>query len=633
MQNFFFFLRFALNETQFETMPLASDIDVTDNIILNFDKPNEKKLFKVTVSNKGKSIVKVSQIRSYCSSVAVVNFDKKHAVIEPDGQMDYLLESELVANETTEEKLRFTFNSRNTVTRTIKLVKYENDTVSEDESKSVKNEEEEKKVKKDESMTFVTVNIEKDHQVDANEQVKNGINNKLKNIENKVPENGLLHIDLPKEDVCMKEFRKELCAIDINDNLFIRFDRDQCDKSCEIFIRNNTWHPFHLQTIHIDTPTITVRGGKCKAFIEPRGEFWLVLDAEYVPDRFFASAKVSFYFENVTIIRRTIGIQYRERGRVIQKDVYDAPIDLVHMIFSGKQMPKSEILSYLDGWIPSMKENYAEYFHRLLYLEEVGLRKEMEDVYNARYRKSKSYFGVKDRFKKDGHEIRQNYAHGLYDLQVNELCDDTRPLLQVGELLTFQFLVDFIWFFISFYARFNNFFRWRLRTKINNTLLIEKQKITGDQLKVRKHSEANIVYEGFIIDVKETDLIVVKFNDDFVETFDHSPYSIEFSFSRSYFIRQHFAIDLSWEFYGTNILMPNEISLRGVPVLDMCMEGNIEMIQRTTGKMQPWFNDNLNEQQKNAVMQIIRGDLLNPYLIFGPPGKCFFQLNHLREFF
>lgn len=142
-------------------------------------------------------------------------------------------------------------------------------------------------------------------------------------------------------------------------------------------------------------------------------------------------------------------------------------------------------------------------------------------------------------------------------------------------------------------------------------------------MKVRKHSEANIVYEGFIIDVKETDLIVVKFNDDFVETFDHSPYSIEFTFSRSYFVRQHFAIDLAWELFGTNILMPNEVSLRGVPLMDMRMKRSIEMIQRKSGVLQPWFNDKLNEQQKHAVMQIIRGELLNPYLIFGPPGKCF----------
>lgn len=141
-------------------------------------------------------------------------------------------------------------------------------------------------------------------------------------------------------------------------------------------------------------------------------------------------------------------------------------------------------------------------------------------------------------------------------------------------------------------------------------------------MKVRKHSEANIVYEGLIIDVKETDIIVVKFGDDFVETFDYSPYSIEFSSTRSYFIRQHFAIDLSWELFKTDILIPNDISLRGVPLLDMRMKRKKHMIQRQSGMLQPWFNDKLNEQQKHAVMQIIRGDLLNPYLIFGPPGKC-----------
>lgn len=126
----------------------------------------------------------------------------------------------------------------------------------------------------------------------------------------------------------------------------------------------------------------------------------------------------------------------------------------------------------------------------------------------------------------------------------------------------------------------------------------------------RKNSEPDISYEGVIIDVKEVDLIVVKFGDSFIGTFDHTAYSVEFSFSRSYMIRQHFAIDLSVELFGMAILTPNEISLRDKPLVDAKSMRNLA-----------WFNGRLNMQQTEAVQQIIRGDLLNPYLIFGPPGK------------
>ncbi|XP_055304449.1 probable RNA helicase armi isoform X2 [Sitodiplosis mosellana] len=527
-------------------MPLATDIEVTDDLELTFDKSHTKKLFKVTLKNK-----------------------------------------ELLANKSTEGTLRFNFNSRKHVTRTFKLVdkskaiKRENDTALKSMNESVK-ENEKKEVKKDvkmdgkkESKKRVKAEAkERDLKVAANDEVKSESKNKVKKVEVPKPTRGLLYVDLPKEDLCIKEFHKEHPpALDVDDKLSIRFDRDQCDKSCEILIRNNTWKPIHLEAIHIDILTVTVRGGSCEAIIEPRGEKLLILDAVYVPDRFVGVARVAFHFKRMTVVRRSISIFYRERGPVIQRELYDIPEDLIHMIYADKRMAKSKMLGFLDSWLLSIEENYPEHFHRLLYLEEEGLRKEIKEVYNDKYKKFESYFGDTERFKKDDQEVKQNYAHGIYDLQVNELNDETRPSLQVGDKLT-----------------------------------------------VRKHSELGVSYEGFIIDVKDVDIIVIKFNDDFVATFDHSAYSIEFAFSRSYFLRQHFAIDLAVELYGMDILMPKEISLRGVPLLDMRMKGNNGMIQRRNGKQQPWFNDNLNKQQKQAVTQIMRSDLLNPYLIFGPPG-------------
>lgn len=144
-------------------------------------------------------------------------------------------------------------------------------------------------------------------------------------------------------------------------------------------------------------------------------------------------------------------------------------------------------------------------------------------------------------------------------------------------------------------------------------------KFSGDKLIVRKQSEPNISYEGRITALKETDLIVVEFHNDFVKTFDHTRYLIEFTCSRSYCIRQHFAIDMALELYGMDILLPKEISLRDKPILDSVKYDDLTNIH--------WFNDNLNEQQQQAVAKVIRGDLLNPYLIFGPPGKYFLNLS------
>lgn len=137
----------------------------------------------------------------------------------------------------------------------------------------------------------------------------------------------------------------------------------------------------------------------------------------------------------------------------------------------------------------------------------------------------------------------------------------------------------------------------------------------------RKHNAPNVAYEGIIIEKKEVDLIVVKFGDNFVNTFGHTAYYVQFDFSRSYMVRQHYAIDLALELFGLGIIMPTEISLRGIPTLDLRMASSGNMILRRKGKCYNWFNNNLNDCQKQAVMQIIRCDLQNPYLIFGPPGE------------
>ncbi|XP_055300785.1 probable RNA helicase armi [Sitodiplosis mosellana] len=420
----------------------------------------------------------------------------------------------------------------------------------------------------DNKATATENNTQKDLKIGVKNKVKKETEEKIKSVIQKVEvpklEREVFRVDVPKDD-WIKEFRRQHPrTIEVDDNLTIKFDRDQCDKSVEIFIRNNAWKPFYLESIHIDLASVSVRGDVCTATIEPRHEMSIILDARFVPDRCVSVARVVFHFKNMGIVRRSIGISYHKKGPTIQRSLYEPPDDLMELICLERNISQSKVLDFLDARVPAVDDDYAGHFHSLLYLEEIGLTKAFKDMYN----RGNAHFGTTLVSKQNGREIREKYERGVYDLTVNDLFE-TRPSLQMGDKLT-----------------------------------------------VRKQSKPNISYEGVIIDIKEVDLIVVKFDDDFVKTFDHSAYSIEFSFSRSYAIRQHFAIDLALELFGLDILMPNEISLRGAPLLGE----NDEMVQQTHGKKLSWFNEHLNKQQKQAVQQIIRSDLLNPYLIFGPPG-------------
>lgn len=145
--------------------------------------------------------------------------------------------------------------------------------------------------------------------------------------------------------------------------------------------------------------------------------------------------------------------------------------------------------------------------------------------------------------------------------------------------------------------------------------------LTGDKLIARKHTQPHISYEGVIIEMNDNDLIVVEFKSDFVNTFNHTAYYVEFSIPRSVFIRQHYALDVAIEIFGLNILIPMESSFRKKPMFDVMLNRNCDLIKKENGALLSWFNAGLNDQQKKAVHRALYGELVLPYLIYGPPGK------------
>lgn len=442
-------------------MPLALDIEATDNIIVNFDQSNEKKLFKITLVNKGKEPIKLKQIHIYSESVAVVGFDEKHAVIESGGQFQYLFEAEKPAHDSIEGRIRFSFHNRLHLTRSFKLIINEIKSVNSMEcsaknaSESIDKTQKQKSIKKDETKTDqkgevkveeeiknteINTTADKNRKIEINNNVQNKPENKIQSVNQKldVPkvENGLIPV-VVSENSWIKEFRTLHRPIfEITDKLVIKFDRDQCDKSCEVVIRNNACNPIYLEDICIAQPTLlTVRGGKvaCKSTIQPNDEIVIVLDAVYLANRRAAIVKVDFkcnLTHSSTTVRRSVMINYRKRGAVIQKQFYERPIELIEICYlkkhcddgTYKQLSKTEAVDLLDAIIPPMNENYAEYFHILLHLEDIGLDRELKF-----YNQSNACFGDTDS------AIRQKYPHGMYDLSVNELFE-VRPALQVGML-------------------------------------------------------------------------------------------------------------------------------------------------------------------------------------------------------
>ncbi|XP_037303193.1 probable RNA helicase armi [Manduca sexta] len=133
--------------------------------------------------------------------------------------------------------------------------------------------------------------------------------------------------------------------------------------------------------------------------------------------------------------------------------------------------------------------------------------------------------------------------------------------------------------------------------------------IQGDRVIVKDVWNPNASnYEGYIHVVKG-DMVLMKFHQQFHESYSGSDVSIEFHFSRMSYRRAHQAINLALSNLGVDVLFPSRVLSR-TPQLTREALDNVS-----------WFNKNLNVEQKLAITNVLLGECRPlPYCIYGPPG-------------
>ncbi|XP_059050949.1 probable RNA helicase armi isoform X2 [Achroia grisella] len=133
--------------------------------------------------------------------------------------------------------------------------------------------------------------------------------------------------------------------------------------------------------------------------------------------------------------------------------------------------------------------------------------------------------------------------------------------------------------------------------------------VKGDRVIVKDiWNDNSSQFEGFIHCVKN-DMILMKFHQQFHETYSGSDVSVEFHINRSVYRRSHQAINLAISNLGPDILFPSRISLHSY------------QLPQDKLRTMKWFNLDLNTGQKAAVTNILLGECRPlPYCIYGPPG-------------
>lgn len=128
-------------------------------------------------------------------------------------------------------------------------------------------------------------------------------------------------------------------------------------------------------------------------------------------------------------------------------------------------------------------------------------------------------------------------------------------------------------------------------------------------------------FQGFIHRIRK-DQLLLKFSDEFHSNYLGEDYKIIFKFARTKFVKQHNAIERIAKKMKQNefeYLFPIAVKSVKRAQLDVQLADG-GMVLKTSKQFFPWYNAKLNDIQKRAVFNVLRGDVrMCPYIVFGPP--------------
>lgn len=383
-----------------------------------------------------------------------------------------------------------------------------------------------------------------------------------------------------------------------NDALKVTLDSSSSKKQIQLIATNNTDCQRRISVARFNNEIIASQID-CNALhqpqvVKPRGTF--VYNIEVTGLMRVSKLKINFKIDSKFLVRRCIQVEVKtindcsgprvEHSKAYTKKIYSdkvdtirgkAPVSAPHFIdqrLNPFTVPKRlfddamaannshDLLDaeYGDLFIRLAPDNYENYFHHLLYFEEVLMRHEF-----------RMYDVDRGHFIRDGEYLVYHMARNIFE------C---RPSIVIGDMIYAESLLQ--------------------------------PSIAG---------VAPIQYQGFIHRIKRHRLLL-KFSDEFQNSYRGEDYKLIFRFSRSKYIKQHNAIDrvgkklrnINSDFFFPTSIKPGKDLQLDVKMVD----GNIEL-QFPKQKL-AWFNSKLNEIQKLAVMNVLRGEAkMYPYLVFGPP--------------
>lgn len=216
-------------------------------------------------------------------------------------------------------------------------------------------------------------------------------------------------------------------------------------------------------------------------------------------------------------------------------------------------------------------------------------------------------------------ELRNLYPFMFEDLSISNYVDKLRHCLYMEEI---AMQIHFARYRIE-RAHFENKGEF-LRLEVEGVAEQRPSITIGDKVYATDpfHTGSKkVIQQGFVHKVEQHGLLT-KFHRDFHASHNRRDFKIEFEFSRSTYRRQNYALDCvaSLTGLGFDFIFPKARNFIRKPQLEVqLVDGKAMMID---GEEQKWFNNNLNKYQRQAIVNVLRGESRPlPHIIYGPPGK------------
>lgn len=217
-----------------------------------------------------------------------------------------------------------------------------------------------------------------------------------------------------------RENRSCQFKIDVTDDTIVQFDAKDEEVVFTLVVKNRSNRLLLIERIDVTSKFITLQNELVNgAEIVSDGSLNLIFSVKRDETKQQDRASVHIVFHHVTI-SRSVQIYFepnaftRNNARWIQQEQYDCPRQLANIIDSKRS--QELINNDLDEIIPTAEhlnwDNYATFWHKLLWIEELGLLKSFKI-----YTQSENYFKKKN---------------GKFEMKVENLFE-TRPSLKIGE--------------------------------------------------------------------------------------------------------------------------------------------------------------------------------------------------------